>query len=80
MSRLEEAIVKVLLRCGPLTGLQLIASAPATELSDFWLLRYRIYPTLRSMERRGILACEERPGGAERGGRPRFWYSVRGSQ
>lgn len=36
-----------------------------------------LHPLLRGLERRGVLASREVPGGPERGGRPRVVYRLR---
>ena len=64
-------VLEALWRCGPLTALEVRDSLGYAD--SLWR-GYWIYPTLRNLADKGILARREEPGGPERGGRPSFRY------
>lgn len=58
------------LQTEPLTGYELITR------SGGMLDQGNVYPSLRDMEREGLVQSHEEPGGPERGHRPRRRYTI----
>lgn len=74
---LEHAVLRAL-DGAPAHGLVVIERVNTAEGRKA-LHQGNAYPLLRQLERDGFLSCDQVPGPPERGGRPRFVYTVTGA-
>jgi DNA-binding PadR family transcriptional regulator len=73
---LELALLRELRCSGEQTAPALAEHVRAWHPHGFWLISVRVYPALRHLEREGYVASRDSEPVAERGWRPRAYYSI----
>jgi PadR family transcriptional regulator PadR len=73
----ETALLQALLS-GPGYGLELIERVKEKTQGKLTLNQGNAYPTLRALERDGLIESYKSEGPQERGGRPRIYYRLTG--